>query len=92
VAAIGSMELEWRINLKFLMVNLLALSCVCSDNNTYYVKPYFPQHVDCPAGYQRDSLDNYGTATNKLGLPENNTAITKDITLLIVVSTILDVL
>jgi predicted outer membrane repeat protein len=70
VAAIGSMELK----LKFLMVNLLALSCVCRDNNTYYVRPYFPQHVDCQAGYQCDSLQNYGTATNELGLSENNTA------------------
>ncbi len=67
VAAIGSMELK----LKFLMVNLLALSCVCRDNNTYYVRPYFPQHVDCQAGYQCDSLQNYGTATDELELPEN---------------------
>jgi predicted outer membrane repeat protein len=73
VAATGSMELEWRFNLKFLMVNLLALSCVCSDNNTYYVRPYSPQHVDCPAGYQCDSLENYDTATNELGLFKNNT-------------------
>ena len=72
MAVISSME--WKINFKILMVNLLALSCTYSDNNTvYYVRPYFPQNVDCPAGYRCDSLNNYGTETDELGLPENNT-------------------
>ena len=58
------------------IMNLLALSCVYSDNDVvYYVRPYFPQNVDCPSGYQCDSLNNYGTETDKLGLPENNTVM-----------------
>ena len=52
------------------MVNLLALSCIYSDNNTiYYVRPY---NVDCPvSGYKCDILNNYGT--DDLELPEYNT-------------------
>ena len=41
--------------------------------STYYVRPYFPQNVDCPSGYQCDSLNNYGTEIDKFGLPENST-------------------
>ena len=54
------------------MVNLLALSCVYSDNNiVYYVRPY---NVDCPvSGYKCDVLNNYGT--DDWELPENNTVI-----------------
>ena len=63
-------NMEWKINF---MVNLLALSCVYSDDVVYYVRPYLPQNVDCPSGYQCDTLNNYGTETDKLGLPENNT-------------------
>jgi hypothetical protein len=71
-AATGSME--WSINFKLLMVNILALSCVYGDNNAvYYIRPVpsFPQNVDCPSGYQCDSLNSYGT--DDLELHENNT-------------------
>ena len=65
-------SMEWIINFKILMVNLLALSCVYSDNNiVYYVRPH---NVDCPAsGYECDILNNLGT--DDLGLPEYNTVI-----------------
>ena len=63
-------SMEWIVNFKILMVNLLALLCVYSDNNIiYYVRPY---NVDCPAsGYKCDILNNYGT--DNLELPEYNT-------------------
>ena len=65
--------MEWRINFKIFMVNLLALSCVHSDDDVvYYVRPSFPENVDCPAsGYECNILNNYGT--KNWSLPENNT-------------------
>ena len=73
MAVISSMQ--WRINFKILMVNLLALSCVYSDDDAvYYVRPSFPGTVDCPAsGYKCDILNNYGT--DNLKLPKNNAVI-----------------
>ena len=71
MAVISSMQ--WRINFKILMVNLLALSCVHSDDDVvYYVRPSFSENMDCPvSGYKCDILNNYGT--DDLELPENNT-------------------
>ena len=66
--------MEWKINFKSLMVNVLALSCVCSNNNSvYYVRPFSLQNADCPTGYPCYSLNNYGT--DELEPPENNTVI-----------------
>ena len=55
------------------MINLLALAIMC-DDAVYYVRPSFPENVDCPvSGYECDILNNFGTDIDDWELPENNT-------------------